>query len=82
MLMIDTGIRLSECIGIKTDDVRGNKIIIRNTKNLKERTIYPATKTQDAIAKYLMLRGQLHHHFLFVNNVDEPLPRRRVQTRF
>ncbi|WP_152982402.1 tyrosine-type recombinase/integrase [Heyndrickxia shackletonii] len=56
MLMIDTGIRLSKCIGIKTDDVRGNKIIIRNTKNLKERTVYPTAKTQDAITKYMRLR--------------------------
>jgi len=82
LLMIDTGIRLSECIGIKTDDVRGNKIIIRNTKNLKERTVYPTSKTQDAIDKYMKLRGQLHHKFLFVNNEDEPLQRRSVQTRF
>lgn len=82
MIMIDTGIRLSECIGIKTDDVRENKIIIRSTKNHQERTIYPTAKTQDAITKYLTLRGNLHHNFLFVNIDNEPLQRRSVQTRF
>jgi integrase/recombinase XerD len=80
--MIDTGIRLSEGIGIKTDDGGGNKMIIRSTKNLKERTVYPTTKTHDAINKYLKLRGQLHHKFLFVNNDDEPLQKRSVQTSF
>ncbi|MGY6209498.1 tyrosine-type recombinase/integrase [Cytobacillus firmus] len=82
MLMIDTGIRLSECVGIKIDDVRGSKVIIRSTKNLKERTVYPTAKTQDAISRYMKLRGELHHKFLFVNNDNEPLRRRSVQTRF
>jgi site-specific recombinase XerD len=82
MLMIDTGIRLSECVGINIDDVRGNKIIIRSTNNLKERNVYPTAKTQDAITKYLKLRGELHHKFLFVNIDNEPLQRRSVQTRF
>jgi site-specific recombinase XerD len=82
LIMIDTGIRLSELVGIKIDDVRGSKIIIRNTKNLKERTVYPTTKTEDAISKYLKLRGNLHHNCLFVNIDDEPLQRRSVQTRF
>lgn len=82
MIMIDTGIRLSECVGIKTDDIRGSKVIIRNTKNLSERTVYPISKTQDAISKYMKLRGELHHKFLFVNIDNEQLQRRSVQTRF
>ena len=82
MLMIDTGIRLSECVGIKTEDVRRSKIVIRNTKNLIERTVYPTSKTQDAITKYIKLRGELHHNLLFVNIDNEPLQSRSVQTRF
>ncbi|MFS0638595.1 tyrosine-type recombinase/integrase [Mesobacillus foraminis] len=82
MIMIDTGIRLSECIGIKTNDGRENKIIIRSTKNNQDRTIYPTAKTKDAISKYLTLRGNLHYNFLFVNIDNEPLQRRSVQTRF
>lgn len=82
MIMIDTGIRLSELVGIKVDDARGSKIIIRNTKNLKERAVYPTAKTQDAISKYMKLRGQLHHNYLFVNVDNEPLRRRSIQTRF
>lgn len=82
LIMIDTGIRLSELVGVNIDDVRENKIIIRNTKNLRERTVYPIKKTQDAISKYLKLRGNLHHDYLFVNVDNDPLRRRSVQTRF
>jgi site-specific recombinase XerD len=82
LLFIDTGIRLSELVGIRVEDVKKDQIVIRNTKNLNERSVYPNNKTQNAIQKYLKLRGKLHHNYLFVNNEDEPLKRRSVQTRF
>ncbi|MCF7620925.1 tyrosine-type recombinase/integrase [Peribacillus castrilensis] len=34
LVFLDTGVRLSELVGIEVDDVRGNIIIIRRTKNL------------------------------------------------
>lgn len=82
LLFIDTGIRLSELTGIMVEDVRKDKIIIRMTKNLQERAVYPTNKTQKAIQEYLRLRGHLHHNQLFVNNEDEPLKKRSIQTRF
>lgn len=45
-LMLDTGIRLAETAGIKVEDVREKKLIIRNTKNLEERLVYPKQRQQ------------------------------------
>ncbi|WP_340454769.1 tyrosine-type recombinase/integrase [Peribacillus butanolivorans] len=46
LVFLDTGVRLTELVGIEVDDVRGNKIIIRRTKNLFERTVYLTTQEQ------------------------------------
>ncbi|QYF85625.1 site-specific integrase [Brevibacterium sp. PAMC21349] len=48
LVFLDTGVRLSELVGIEVDDVRGNIIIIRRTKNLFERTVYLSETTQEA----------------------------------
>ena len=82
MLMVDTGIRLSELCGLKIQDVRKNKVIIHMTKNLHERTVYPSEKTQKAVQEYMKLRGGLNHDWLFVNNEDGVLKKRSIQTRF
>lgn len=82
LIFIDTGIRLSELCGLRVQDVRKNQIVIRMTKNLHERTVFPSEKTQRAVRDYMRLRGSLHHDWLFVNNEDEPLKKRSIQTRF
>lgn len=41
LVFLDTGIRLSELVGIEVEDIRGNTVIIRKTKtHLKELSIY------------------------------------------
>lgn len=82
LIFIDTGIRLSELCGLRVQDVRKNQIVIRMTKNLHERTVFPSEKTQRAVQDYMKLRGSLHHDWLFVNNENEPLKKRSIQTRF
>jgi len=82
ILMIDTGIRLSELTGIEVDDIRGNKIIIKKTKNLLERTAYLSKRTQELLQRYLMIRGKLDTNILFVNIDNGPLKPRGIQNRF
>lgn len=82
LVMLDTGIRLSESVGIKVEDVRKNKLIIRNTKNLTERTVFPSKKVQVYLENYIKLRGDLPHDYLFINIDNNPLKPRSIQTRF
>lgn len=82
LLMLDTGIRLSELVGIRVKDLQNSRLLIQRTKNLEERFVYPSEKTLSAITVYLKLRGELHHDWLFINNSNEPLKTRGVQTRF
>ncbi|MCM2532120.1 tyrosine-type recombinase/integrase [Neobacillus pocheonensis] len=82
LVMLDTGIRLSESVGIKVEDVRKNKLIIRDTKNLNERVVYPSKKVQACLENYIKIRGNLSHDYLIINRDNEPLKTRSIQTRF
>lgn len=82
MLMLDTGIRLSELVGIKVNDIRGNELIIRETKNLNERSVYLSKKTIQQLNIYLRLRGKLDTEYLFVNVDNRHLKGRGIQNRF
>ncbi|MFB3164700.1 tyrosine-type recombinase/integrase [Neobacillus sp. 179-J 1A1 HS] len=82
LLFLDTGIRLSELAGIKLQDVQGNKVIIRLTKNLFERTVYLSEITQEQLERYIKIRGDLATDYLFVNRDNKPLNRHSIQTRF
>jgi site-specific recombinase XerD len=82
LVMLDTGIRLAETVGIKVEDIRKNKLIIRNTKNLSERIVYPSKKVQAILENYVKLRGDLSHEQLFINRDNKPLRPRSIQTRF
>ncbi|MGE7695568.1 tyrosine-type recombinase/integrase [Lysinibacillus sp. NPDC094177] len=82
ILMLDTGIRLSELVGIKVNDIRGSELIVRETKNLTERTVYLSKKTLQQLNVYLRLRGMLETEYLFVNVDDEQFKERGIQNRF
>lgn len=59
LILLDSGVRLSELVGINVEDVRGNKIIIRKTKNLFERTVYLSKTTQGQLERYIKIRGEV-----------------------
>ncbi|MFB5198603.1 tyrosine-type recombinase/integrase [Neobacillus sp. KR4-4] len=82
LVFLDTGIRLSELTGIRMEDVRGNKIIVRLTKNLFERTVYLSEFTQEQLERYIQIRGNLSTEKLFVNRDNHELNRHSIQTRF
>lgn len=78
-LMLDTGIRLSECLNIKIDDIEDDSIVIRLTKNGKERYVYPSKECWSMLNKYIKIRGTLNINILFVNMENEPLKKRYIQ---
>ncbi|MGE6261366.1 tyrosine-type recombinase/integrase [Heyndrickxia sporothermodurans] len=82
LLMLDTGIRLSETVGIEVEDLRKTSLIIRKTKNQKERPVYPSERVIAELRTYLKVRGKLNHEVMFVNIDNEPLKQRSIQSRF
>lgn len=79
-LLLNTGIRIGECLNIRVDDIKVNEsIVIRLTKNGKERYVYPSVKCWNMLNKYTKVRGKLDTDVLFVNMNNLPLKRRYVQ---
>ncbi|MGE8020625.1 tyrosine-type recombinase/integrase [Peribacillus frigoritolerans] len=73
LVFLDTGVRLSELVGIEADDVRGNIIIIRRTKNLFERMVYLSETTQEQLSRYIKIRGDVETTKLFISQDNKEL---------
>ncbi|UYV53450.1 tyrosine-type recombinase/integrase [Priestia megaterium] len=83
LVFIDTGIRLSELVGIDVEDVTGNKIIIKKTKNLFERTVYLSEVTQEQLRRYIQIRGHIEGiNRLFISQDNLELHPHSIQKRF
>lgn len=81
LVFLDTGVRLSELVGIKVEDVRHNKLIIRRTKNLFERTVYLSDTTQERLESYIKVRGEVATNKLFISQDNKELNPHSIQTR-
>jgi site-specific recombinase XerD len=82
LIMLSTGIRLTELSEVRITDIEGRKLSIKNTKNLKQREVWLPKKVEEEINKYLKLRGELGHTYLFISIDNEPLKKRSIQNRF
>ncbi|WP_043978161.1 tyrosine-type recombinase/integrase [Priestia megaterium] len=83
LVFLDTGIRLSELVGIEVEDVTGNKIIVRKTKNLFERTVYLSEVTQEQLRRYIQIRGNIEGtKRLFISQDNFELQPHSIQKRF
>ncbi|QWG61981.1 tyrosine-type recombinase/integrase [Bacillus mycoides] len=81
LVFLDTGVRLSELVGINVEDVRHNKLIIRRTKNLFERTVYLSDTTQEQLEGYIKVRGEVATNKLFISQDNKELNPHSIQTR-
>ncbi|PEK09410.1 tyrosine-type recombinase/integrase [Bacillus toyonensis] len=81
LVFLDTGVRLSELVGINVEDVRHNKLIIRRTKNLFERTVYLSDTTQERLEGYIKVRGEVATNKLFISQDNKELNPHSIQTR-
>ncbi|MGX5587121.1 tyrosine-type recombinase/integrase [Bacillus thuringiensis] len=81
LVFLDTGVRLSELVGINVEDVRHNKLIIRRTKNLFERTVYLSDTTQERLESYIKVRGEVATKKLFISQDNKELNPHSIQTR-
>ncbi|TDL80971.1 tyrosine-type recombinase/integrase [Peribacillus frigoritolerans] len=82
LILLDTGVRLSELVGIEVNDVMENSIIVRKTKNLFERTVYLSDTTVEQLNRYIKIRGNVETDKLFITQDNGELKPHSIQTRF
>ena len=81
LLLLETGMRISECIHLELDDIdlKEQEIRIKMGKGRKARRV-PIQKTcVKALKKYLEERGDADTNALFINVDNGPLNKRTVQ---
>lgn len=82
LLLLDTGVRLSEVIRLRLDDVDLPHRTVRVSEESKthaERYVYVSAGTADELRTYIKERGALATDVLFVNRDERPLARNSVQ---
>lgn len=83
MLLIETGVRANELIGIKVTDIVWNDKVVRitNTKGRYERFV-PIQRTMiEQLKKYVTIRGQVETDALFLTQDNTPLSKKQLQDR-
>lgn len=80
LTLLETGIRIAEAERIKLGDIHWREGLIRIFgKGRKERFV-PFQKTlEECLRKYISLRGELYHDYLFVGIDNQPLKKRSMQ---
>ncbi len=82
-LMARTGLRVSEVVALRLDDVtlnaRKGHVVVRASKGLKERTVPLPKAAREALRAYLDARPPWAGEVLFVSRTGRPLTPRDVQ---
>lgn len=84
MLLLETGIRVNELIGVKVNDINWeeSKLLIRNTKGYMQRYVPLSATMKDQLRRYLAIRGSVVDcDALFITIDDTPLTKRQIQSR-
>jgi integrase/recombinase XerD len=82
LILLDTGVRLSELVNMKTTDIymEQGKILVLG-KGSKEREVPFQVTTKEQLKRYIKVRGELHHDYLWISREDNPISRKNVQDR-
>ncbi|WP_226536406.1 tyrosine-type recombinase/integrase [Fictibacillus halophilus] len=83
LLLLETGVRANELIGIKTEDIMWSQKVIRitNAKGGYERFVPVQNIMIDQLKKYLKVRGSIDTDYLFITQDDSPLSKKQMQDR-
>lgn len=83
LLALDTGLRLSELLGILSEDISipGGLVKVRG-KGSKERIVHFGKHVQQALLKYLIVRHQTDYPSLWLTEEGKPLTSRGFQIAF
>ena len=81
LLLLETGLRLSEVAAVHIDDVKlaEGQIFVRHTKGHLHRYVPIQTKMRQQLRRYMKIRGTCETESLFVTIDGEPLARRSIQ---
>lgn len=68
-LLLDTGIRINECLNIRKDAIDGKRLIIVESKSLHQRIVIMSKPMIDALNSYMKVISEfdLDHEYLFIN---------------
>jgi integrase/recombinase XerD len=83
IVMLETGVRLKELVGIRVQHVNlaDGYIRITEAKGYKERNVPIQRQARQVLRHYIAVRGHSETDFLFVTLNDEPIAYRSVQKR-
>lgn len=81
LLLLDTGLRASECCDINLNDINWDNqtILVLAGKGRKQRIVPFAHSVFIALRAYLRVRPDLPHDYVFVNHFGERLDRDRLR---
>src|SRR5699024_8132972 len=81
LLLLETGLRLSEVAAVHIDDVKlaEGQIFVRHTKGHLHRYVPIQTKMRQQLRRYMKIRGTCETESLFVTIDGETLARRSIQ---
>lgn len=83
LLFLDTGIRLSEATALKLSDILWSEGRIKvYGKGRKERFVPFQSTLEKNLRKYVSIRSELDHDYLFVSIENEPIKNRTIQDNF
>jgi len=82
LLLLDTGVRISELVSIKMDDVdpQGGKVKVWG-KGAKEREVIFQNTTKRFLCRYIQLKGSTDHEYLWITDTGNQINPRLVQER-
>ena len=82
-VMARTGLRVSEALALKVGDIelgpRSAKLLVREGKGLKSRTLALSSETRDTLKAYLQVRPEANGDLLFLSRTHRALDPRDVQ---
>lgn len=80
LLLLDTGVRISECEGILIPNINWKEKRIKvYGKGRKERFVPFQRTLERHLKEYIAIRGLLDHDFLFINIDNTPIKKRTIQ---
>lgn len=83
-IMAYAGLRISECLSLKLDDVNltSKEITVKEGKGSKQRLVYINSKIIEAVKEYLKERKEVECDYLFVSNKGNRIDRTVINKLF